>query len=287
MLKNKCLCVLSLWLLLLTNCFAAPVWEVTNQHHRMYVAGTIHVLSKDDHPLPDAFEKAYAQSNIVVLETDIQELQSATTQRKILQATMYAPGQSLSAKLTKPTYTKLLSYLDDKNLSSSPLLQLRPGMLMVTLTMSELQRLGMGDTGVDAFYAHKAEMENKVLMSLESVDQQINYIANLGKGHEDELIQYMLEDLNQLEQTMIKMKSLWRKGDVQALDALANQPMKRNMPEVHKTILVERNQAWLPSLKNMMQTKDIELVLVGALHLPGKYGLLNLLEQEGYKVKQL
>ncbi|WNO09880.1 TraB/GumN family protein [Teredinibacter sp. KSP-S5-2] len=287
MLNNQVLCAISLWFLLFTNCFAAPVWEVSNHDRKMFVAGTIHVLSKNDHPLPDAFEKAYSQSNIIVLETDMHELQSAATQRKILQATIYAPGHSLSAKLSKSTHAKLLSYLNQKELDSTPLLQLRPGMLMVTLTMSELQRLGMGDTGVDAFYAHKAKTENKVLMSLESVDQQINYIANLGKGREDELIRYMLEDLNQLEQTMIKMKSLWRKGDIQALDALANEPMKRDMPEIHKTILVERNQAWLPSLRRMMQTQDTELVLVGALHLPGEYGLLKLLEQEGYKVKQL
>ena len=50
---------------------------------------------------------------------------------------------------------------------------------------------------------------------------------------------------------------------------------------------MQRNQNWIPQLKQMLATKEVELVLVGALHLAGDSNVLELLQQQGYQVTKL
>ena len=54
----------------------SPVWKVSHGDNHLYLGGTIHLLGKDDYPLPPAFEKAYQDSSKLVFEADIQKFQS-------------------------------------------------------------------------------------------------------------------------------------------------------------------------------------------------------------------
>ena len=57
----------------------APVWEVRLGDNRIYLAGTIHLLSSKDYPLPSAFDVAYEQSQSIVFETDLSVAGAANT----------------------------------------------------------------------------------------------------------------------------------------------------------------------------------------------------------------
>jgi hypothetical protein len=63
--------------------------------------------------------------------------------------------------------------------------------------------------------------------------------------------------------------------------------MQQDFPEVYQTLLVERNEAWMPQLEAMFASKEVEFVLVGALHLAGKDGVLAKLGARGYRITQL
>jgi uncharacterized protein YbaP (TraB family) len=84
---------------------------------------------------------------------------------------------------------------------------------------------------------------------------------------------------------MSTMVAHWRKGDIKALDKELAGPMRKEAPDVYQALVVERNQLWLPRLTTMLATEEVELVLVGSLHLTGKDGLLAQLKKQGYKVK--
>jgi len=51
------------------------VWKVSDGNNELYIGGTIHVLSAADYPLPEVYDKAYRDSDSVVLETDLSRLQ--------------------------------------------------------------------------------------------------------------------------------------------------------------------------------------------------------------------
>ena len=83
------------------------------------------------------------------------------------------------------------------------------------------------------------------------------------------------------------MTRAWRAGDLETLERLSGVPMREQSPEFYQTLLVQRNEAWLPQIESMVASTEVELVLVGALHLAGEDGLLAMLTRRGYTVRQL
>ena len=86
---------------------------------------------------------------------------------------------------------------------------------------------------------------------------------------------------------MDDLVSAWRDGDMDALAELFVDDMRLESEELYDSLLLERNLNWLPVIEQMFQEDGNEFVLVGAAHLVGKDGLLNLLQAKGYQVKQL
>jgi hypothetical protein len=56
---------------------------------------------------------------------------------------------------------------------------------------------------------------------------------------------------------------------------------------VYKKIVLDRNRSWIPRIDAMLQGKDDALVVVGAAHLVGKDGVVEMLKAKGYAVEQL
>jgi len=163
---------------------------------------------------------------------------------------------------------------------------MQPAMVVLTLTFMELQRLGMADTGVDKYYYQRAVADKKILGQLESNAQQLEFIANFGKGRENDFVLYSLKDLREIETVMNGLKSAWRNGKPDEMAALSLASMRRDFPKIYQQLLVERNQNWLPKIEAMLNDPGTEMVLVGALHLVGEEGVLQSLREKGYHIEQ-
>jgi len=261
------------------------LWKITKGDTHLFIGGTIHVLSASDYPLPIEFEKAYQQSQTIVFETDLAAMALPESQQQLLKRVIYEPGKSLKDDLTAQTYQALSDHLLSMGLDIENLKQFKPPMVMITLLMIELQRLGMAETGVDKYFNQKAISEGKSLGELESLQVQLNVIANMGKGHEDEMIMSTIEEMKELPSIMEDMKQAWRSGDTHGLEKLGLLEMKKNYPELYRLLLVDRNKAWLPKIERFLQTAEVEFVLVGALHLVGDDGVISSLRESGYQVE--
>ncbi|MCK5479452.1 MAG: TraB/GumN family protein, partial [Methylococcales bacterium] len=183
------------------------------------------------------------------------------------------------------TYKALVDYAASVGLMIESLNQFKPPMVMITLLMNELHRLGMADTGVDNFFNQKAIADGKSIGELESVQVQLDVIENMGKGHEDEMILSTIAEMKELPLIMDEMKQAWRKGDMKTLEKIGVSEMKTDFPDLYRLLLVERNNAWIPKIEVMLATPEIELVLVGALHLVADEGVITRLRSLGYKVE--
>ncbi|WP_392339044.1 TraB/GumN family protein [Moritella marina] len=265
----------------------SSVWQVTDGKNSIYLGGTVHVLTTDDYPLPAEFDRAYALTDVLVLETDMAKLDSPAFQQTMLSQLTYPEGQNVSQHLSPETYKQLAAFCESRGIGMQVINHFKPSMISLMLTMVELQRLNFTGLGVDKFYNNKAVVDGKPLGKLETVEEQLAFIAGLGKGKEDELIRYSLEDIKTLPTFMVEMKTAWRDGDPQALEDIAITPLITNFPDIYESLLVQRNNNWLPQIEAMFTNQQTELVLVGALHLVGKDGLLEQLQSAGYKVKQL
>lgn len=266
---------------------SSPVWLVESGGNRLFLAGTIHVLRASDFPLPAAFELAYKQSKTLAFETDIGKTSSPAFQQQLMQAVILEENNNLQDLLTPQTYAKLESYFQTNNLSLKQFSKFKPSMIAMTLTLLELNKLGAGSHGVDQYYFDKALRDNKKTLTLESLQQQIDFLANMGKGQEDLMIQQTLDDIDTLSLQFSSMVESWKKGDVKQLEELFVKPMQEEFDALYQQLLVQRNLNWLPQLLSYLKTPETEMVLVGSAHLLGNDGLITLLKKSGYKISQL
>ncbi len=275
-------------LLLFSNANAqSPVWMVEKNNSLMFIGGTIHILTAQDYPLPAAFEKAYRQSGRVIFETDLNKMESPEFQQYILAELSYNDGRNLKRVLREDTYLSLAGFFSERGMSMSSIDNFKPGMVATLMAVAELQRLGIAGIGVDAHFNQRVNQDQKARGQLESVEDQIAFIANMGADNPDEMLAYNLADLKQLPELWQSMQKAWRSGNLATLDKIGASPLRTDFPEVYQALLVDRNNAWMPQIVAWSKTEEVEFVLVGALHLVGSDGLLTQLSGRGYKITQL
>lgn len=265
----------------------SPVWKISDGKNHVFLGGTVHLLSADDYPLPQALSSAYDGSARLVLETDLAGMQSPATMAVMLNALSYPPGQSIRQFVARDTYDELARFFGARGVGMTQIDGLRPGMISTMMTLLELQRLGLTAPGVDAHFLGLAMRDGKALGRLESVDAQIEFLAEMGAGREDDLLRYSLGEVEKLPSLWPAVRDAWRDGDLARLAELGVAPLERDFPRIYENLLVNRNNAWIPQIEAMLRSREIELVLVGALHLAGRDGLLEQLTARGYAIEQL
>jgi len=260
----------------------SPVWEISNGVHKLYIGGTIHVLGEADYPLPPEFSKAYEDSRILVFETDIAKTKDPQFAKNLMGQMVYSNGRTLQSMIRPSTFDALSRFSGDRGIPAQSLNTFKPGMIMVFLTMAEMKRLGAGGAGVDEFYFKRGKADKRPMKFLESPMEQIRFLADIGKGKEDEMITYILKDIKKLPDLLPLMKQAWRSGDNDRLYKETLAPLKKEYPRLYHTIMVKRNLAWLPAIQRMLVTPETEFILVGAAHLTGDQGLIALLRDRGF-----
>lgn len=280
---------LLLSLLLLTSVGEAvtSLWKISDGVHWLYLGGTIHMLSKDDFPLPEEFDLAYRSADKLVLETDLYQLSLPRFQKSLLQQVTYSQGFSLQTQLQPRTHKLVSEFLNSRGLSIANFEHIKPSMVSISLSVMEMKRLGLNSIGVDQYYFQRARLDGMPIGHLEDPEQQIAYIANMGAGNGDELLLNTLRDLENLRPVLREIKQSWRDGENVRLARAALEPMQRDYPALYQSLLVERNRDWLPQIVAMLKSSEVELVLVGALHLIGEDGLLVQLEARGYRIEKV
>ena len=279
------LALLTLWSV--TAGAAAPVWKVSDGDKHLFIGGTIHVLAAADYPLPPSFDSTYSQSELLVLEVDLHSAKGAGMAAFLGAGLLWPNGETLQQKVSADTWRQFEAAMQARSLPAATFNLYKPGGLIMALLPAELMRFGVGTAGVDSHYATRAGSDQKPVVGLETLDQQLDMIRGLGIGNEDRFIRYFIRDLDNLQQQFEQMRSDWRRGDMQALAESANlDEMELEFPRIYQAMLVQRNNAWMPKIKQMLETDEVELVLVGALHLVGRHGVLQQLSAAGYQIQQ-
>ncbi len=262
------------------------IWRVTPKDGggTVFLAGSIHMLSEEDHPLPGLFEQAYRASDELVLE--IASGDDPEAESKAIRRGMYGKGGRINDDLTPETYRKLRKFLTDTGLPAGAMDGFRPWMAAMTLSMTEMMKLGARpDLGVDNYFESKAVMDVKPVRGLETVDFQIGIFADLEKAMQEEMLLSTLREMATIEEDFPKMVEAWRSGDEEALGAIILDSMK-TFPELRKDVLDRRNQRWVKQISAFIKEDKTFMVVVGAGHMVGKRGLLRLFERKGFRVER-
>ena len=265
----------------------APVWQASKDGSTVFLGGTIHLLRARDYPLPQAFNTAYEASDRLFFEIDPGQMMDMAVQARMMQQLTYQDERTLQSVLDAETYAALATYAERAGLPMAMMQKFKPGMLLSTLSLVEFQRRGFTPQGVDAYFSTRAMGDGKTRGELETIDQQIAMLANMGEGYESEFVAYSLRDLETVGEALEDLLTAWRAGDRASLEAKFIAPMLEEAPELYYRMLVERNNNWIPQIEAMFEQPGTEFVLVGAAHMVGEHGLLAMLSERGYEVSRV
>ena len=263
------------------------VWKVSKGEDAVYVGGTIHILPVSEFPLPAAFTETYEKSDTLVFETELPDPTDVSAQQKMIEAMAYTDESTLKDKLSAETFTALDQYLSMFGANAEQLSRFKPGLVATMLITMEAQRVNMGGEGVDAYFTQLAKRDDKPREYLETIDFQLNMLANMGVGEEERFISETLSTLPEFKEIMRSTINAWRVGDSEAIETLVIDTFKRESPSSFDDVFTKRNQNWVPQIEAMFGDDDKEFVLVGAGHLVGKGNVLELLESKGFTIEQL
>lgn len=263
----------------------AMVWEVSKDGNTVYLAGSIHMLKPGDYPLPEAYERAFAAAGHLVLETDMQAVQSPQFAQQLAQKMTLPAGQTLASVLDADVYQQLATFAAERGVSLQMFAHFQPVFVALTLSVMEMQSLGFAE-GVDVKYAEKAIAAGKTLTGLETPEQQLGFMLAMTQLDPNAFMRYTLEDMKNLASLMGDVVAAFKTGDADKLHRLSAEPMIEYSRELYDTILTDRNRAWLTEIEQFLQTPETEMVMVGALHLAGPDGLPALLKEKGFSVKR-
>ena len=268
-------------LLLSSSVFADGVWKVSKGTQQFYLAGSIHMLSAEDYPLPAEYLQALKQSEILLLETDLEQLASPEGVQQMIALNSYPSGENLLQQLSEPLAKQLADYCRTHQIPLEQISRFRPAFAAVMLTTTQLQAQGATAPGVDAYLQDEAKKAGKKVKGLETMQQHLAVLTELNTSGAETLIKSTMEDLTDSSEDFDAMRKAWRSGDLKQLEALYLTDLK-NYPAIYQTLIVKRNQAWVKQLIAADYQKPV-FVLVGALHLVGDDGLIRQLKQQGYQ----
>ncbi|WP_337880416.1 TraB/GumN family protein [Rheinheimera sp.] len=264
---------------------ANSLWQVTKGKQQFYLAGTIHLLSPDDYPLPASYEQALSESRQLILETPLDQLESPEGISLLLQRNRYPDGENLLQHLSPALAGQLSEFCQQHQLPLQQISRFKPAFAALMLTSTQLQQQGATAPGVDKYLMQQASQKTIPHLGFETVEQHLAVLDKLNQQGAELLIQSTLQDLRSSTQDFVAMKQAWRQGNVQVLEQLFLSDLLK-YPALYQILIVERNQAWLQKLPTLLNNKP-SYIAVGTLHLVGKDGLLHALQQQGYNIRQV
>ena len=265
----------------------SSVWIVSSPKATIYFAGSCHVLRASDYPLPPEFWSAYQDSRKIIFEAPQDEMAGPAFQQKLLSASIYDDGTTLKQHLSAKAYAKAEDFCRKRDYQIEQLQMLRPWMFAMMLTMQEMNRLGAEPNyGIDHVFNESARRDRKVIDNLETVDEQIGFMTLMDKGMDNEQIIQTIDELEQINVKLPDILNAWRKGDEVKIEELSLQELK-NYPKLYSFLITDRNRKWVKNIEGYLQQPGKIMIIVGAAHLVGDNGVIELLRKRGYHVEKL
>jgi len=262
------------------------LWTVDTQSNKVYLLGSLHLLKPDTYPLAAAIEKAYADSRVIIFETDIAALQTPGAQAKLLEMGIYPAEQNLFQNLDGDTRQQLEKKMSEIGLPLEPFSRFKPWFVALTLTTLELQRMGYNPNyGIDVYFFNKASADGKEIGFLEPAEFQINLLGNMVEQDQYDFLSQTLNDLEVVNELAGDLVKSWKEGDADKLHELLSKSFK-DYPHLQDRLLIQRNKNWVQQIEGALRKNKNVLFVVGAGHLVGPESVVDLLKEKGYQVKQ-
>jgi uncharacterized protein YbaP (TraB family) len=264
---------------------ALPLWEIQGASNRVFLLGSVHFLRPTDYPLPAGMEAAYAAADELVMEIDMDDLDPVAAQT--IMSSMATDGPDLREGMSKAGYAEIAELAKAAGIDLEQLAPFEPWFAGLMIVQLRMLQMGFDPTwGIETQFSERARKDGKSIRGLETLGRQLAFMDELDMQTQRLFLLDALKDTAAADAEMQTIMTAWQTGDTNALAELQLELMQE-APELGDALFTRRNRNWVPQIIELTKQKQNYLVIVGAMHMAGDNSVLELLEAEGIKVRQL
>ncbi len=254
-----------------------------------YVIGTHHLAPVSILDSIDGFNGALQSVDAVIGEIIHSEMTSPATQQKMMAMAMAPADSTLSKLFTKEQFDSIDNVVKKYSGGQASLAMLEP---MIPAMVSQQLALLMSMQAIpnfnpmqqlDTYTQILGVNHGKEVSGFESIDFQLNILMGDPISKQAEDLLETVRNESKMSSYSIDLYHAYMNQDINKLYEIMCVPDLGMTPEDEKKMVTDRNENWIKQLQSILPNKSV-MVCVGAGHLPGEKGLLNLLRQAGYTI---
>jgi uncharacterized protein YbaP (TraB family) len=250
-----------------------------------YVFGTLHSTDERITALPQPVSDAFAASETLAIECILDN----PAIFKISRAMLLPGGERLDASMSAAQVTRLKDVSADYHMPFTMVTRFKPwgAMMLFSVPPSEHRRAAAGLKPLDERLRSEAEAAGKTVLGLETVDEQIDTLDGMGPADQMLMLDSTLQDVDRIESVFANLRDAYLARNLVAVYGILNAEKSDDatgaVSRFEQRLIIDRNRRMVKRMDKLLRQGNA-FVAVGALHLPGTHGILQLLSDEGYQV---
>ncbi len=261
------------------------LWSVLgeNMEQPSYIFGTIHIIKNEDFFLGNRIDEIIRNASKIVLEVDLQHINTL----ELASAGILPDGKQINDYITEEDYEILLSFMADSvGLSKASFNAAYSKMKPMFIEQFVVYRfLGENPRSYELEVSEMAEEEGIEIEGLETLAEQISFIDQIPMEQQISDLMETIKNYSNTRKVFTSLLDYYKTQDLEKLSDLIAKELESN--EAYQEILLDkRNKNWLPKIEEYVAEGNV-FMAVGAGHLGGEGGVLNLLKAKGYRVEPI
>ncbi|HEY7669822.1 MAG TPA: TraB/GumN family protein [Hyphomicrobium sp.] len=271
----------------------ALLWKIERDGHpASYLFGTVHLTDERITRLSPAVELALGEARTVALEvSDLSEKATASVIAKSTPLVMFTDGQRLDKLLSDAEYATVKSIMTRSGMPADLAALFKPWIVTMILSVSDCERAKVqkGERVLDMKIAEMGTQRGLQVVGLETIPEQLQALASVPQSEQIKMLRASLQfadRTNDITETLVQLYLSRKIAAAMPFQiALAREAGigDEAFAGFQEKLLIERNARMQQAAEPLLVEGGV-FIAVGALHLPGKKGLVALLREAGYTV---
>ena len=262
-----------------TDEYNALLWEISGNgiSSPSYLYGTVHMICAEDFVIGKRLREKFKSAQKVFLEVDMDD---PSMNMKMMQLSLLR-GKKLSDMFSDSDYNKLnVFFRDTIGMPLTLLNTMKPFVLFSILTLKSLPCAE--PQSYELTFVKMAKEQSKEVLGLETIEDQMKIFDGMPDSVQVQMVMRYINEFDEQKKEFAKMVNAYKQENLDSIyEHIMSSPDISGSEEV---LLFNRNEKWIPIMETAMQKEKI-FFAVGAGHLGGPKGVINLLREKGYSVK--
>jgi len=264
---------------------SALLWKIESDGAPpSYLFGTIHMIEKDQYFFTSEMDDALKTTKELVLEIDLEDAMDIGSQIALLQKALMTGDTTLKDLVTDTEYNMVKDHFEEMGVPFFLFEKVKP--MFLTIFASDDMFSG-GGLNMDEVKSYELELIEKAksldipVDGLETVEYQMSIFDSIPYRAQAQMLVTSISSDSDEEGVMDTLIYYYKQQNLAKLDELLNSDPTTN--EYRSVLLDNRNANWIPTISEKAKIQPT-FFAVGAGHLGGDYGVINLLKNHGFKL---